>query len=34
LQKAGWKVAVIWECETKNVDKLRAHISDLLNSSG
>jgi len=23
LRKKGWKVAVIWECETKNMHKLR-----------
>jgi DNA mismatch endonuclease (patch repair protein) len=24
LQEAGWRVIVIWECETKHIDKLAA----------
>jgi DNA mismatch endonuclease (patch repair protein) len=26
LKKAGWKVAVVWECETKNPDTVRNHL--------
>lgn len=31
LEKAGWRVLVIWECQTKNIDRLCAHISNSLN---
>lgn len=26
LEKAGWKVAVVWECETKNPDTVRQRL--------
>lgn len=31
LEKAGWRILVIWECQTKNIDRLRAHISNSFN---
>ncbi|ADN78337.1 very short patch repair endonuclease [Geobacter sulfurreducens] len=31
LEKAGWRVLVIWECQTRNIDRLCAHISNSLN---
>lgn len=30
LRKAGWKVLTIWECQTKDVDKLTARLSRFL----
>ena len=30
LHKAGWRVLVIWECETKELDGLRAKIKRFL----
>ncbi len=30
LEEAGWKVAVIWECETKNLDTMTRKLVDLL----
>ncbi len=32
LRKAGWRVLVIWECETRNPGKLRARLSHLFNT--
>jgi DNA mismatch endonuclease (patch repair protein) len=29
LEKKGWRVVVIWECETRNIDKLEEHIGTL-----
>jgi len=29
LRKSNWKVLVIWECETKNLDKLTNKLSKL-----
>lgn len=31
LENAGWRVLVIWECQTRNIDRLCAHISNSLN---
>ena len=28
LEQLGWKVVVIWECETKNIEKLAEEISE------
>lgn len=28
LEQLGWKVIVIWECETKNIEKLAEEISE------
>jgi DNA mismatch endonuclease (patch repair protein) len=30
LNDAGWRVLVVWECETKYPDKLRARLADFL----
>lgn len=30
LQKCGWDVMVVWECETKDVDRLKCRIQDFL----
>jgi DNA mismatch endonuclease (patch repair protein) len=27
VKRAGWKVLVVWECQTKNADRLSARIS-------
>ena len=31
LKEMGWKVMIIWECETKKIDKLRYKICQELN---
>ena len=33
LQAQGWQVLTIWECETKDLDHLRAKLKEFLNSS-
>ncbi|MGF7054775.1 DNA mismatch endonuclease (patch repair protein) [Bosea sp. OAE752] len=30
LERLGWRVAVIWECETKDFDGLRLKLRDIL----
>ena len=30
LNKIGWKTLVIWQCQTKNEDELRAQLQDFL----
>lgn len=30
LEGAGWSVMVIWECETRNIEKLRPRIKEFL----
>lgn len=30
LVDLGWRVSIIWECETKNLESLRAHIAAML----
>jgi DNA mismatch endonuclease (patch repair protein) len=30
-RKLGWKVLVVWECETKNIDKLQKKLERFLN---
>jgi DNA mismatch endonuclease (patch repair protein) len=32
LEAMGWRVAVIWECETVNSDRLRRELKELLRS--
>jgi len=32
LRKMGWQVLVIWQCQTKNIEKLTAKIIDFMNS--
>ena len=34
LEKAGWKVVVIWECETENPDRLGDIIRERVTGSG
>jgi len=29
LEKTGWKVVVIWECETKNEEALQEHLKSI-----
>ena len=31
LQELGWSPVVVWECELRNMDKLRTRLSSLLN---
>lgn len=31
LSQLGWRVEVIWECETENPDILNAKLSEILN---
>lgn len=31
LEVSGWRVSIIWECQTKNRDTLRAEIRKLIN---
>lgn len=33
LYRAGWKVLVIWECQTRDLDKLAVRISTFLKKS-
>lgn len=33
LRESGWKVFVIWECETRNLEQLRWRIAELLDDS-
>jgi DNA mismatch endonuclease (patch repair protein) len=30
LKEAGWRALIIWECELKNIDRLKARISRFL----
>jgi DNA mismatch endonuclease, patch repair protein len=30
LEKLGWNVIVLWECETKDADLLRGRLSELV----
>lgn len=30
LQAQGWRVAIIWECQTKDIDRLRSLLADEL----
>lgn len=32
LKAAGWRVLVIWECQTRNLDRLKLTISRFLNA--
>ena len=34
LKKAGWKVMVVWECETKKLDKLQKRLARRLGMPG
>ncbi len=31
LEVSGWRVSIIWECQTKNTDTLRTEIQKLIN---
>ncbi|SED69160.1 very short patch repair endonuclease [Pseudomonas costantinii] len=31
LEGSGWRVSIIWECQTKNRDTLRAEIQKMIN---
>jgi G:T-mismatch repair DNA endonuclease (very short patch repair protein) len=33
LKKEGWKVLTIWECETRNLDKLTNKLKRFLTST-
>ncbi len=33
LEEAGWRVCVIWECETRNQDKLKATLEEFLSTA-
>ena len=30
LELAGWKVLIVWQCETKNVERLRKTLMDFV----
>ena len=32
LRKNGWKILVIWECQTKDTDKLKSELKKFLSS--
>jgi len=32
LRKAGWKVLVVWECQTRHIKKLSAGLTKFLKS--
>ena len=32
LKKAGWKCLVVWECETKDRERLTRRLTDFLNT--
>ncbi len=34
LEAAGWRVAVIWECEAKQPEGLRARLAELFGLPG
>ena len=34
LKKAGWNVGIIWECQTKKLEKLPAILQRIINKSG
>lgn len=34
LEEDGWGILVLWECELKDVDALRARIVDFLEGNG
>ncbi len=31
LQRLGWRVLIVWECEAKDADRLRARLKRFLN---
>lgn len=31
LENAGWKVLIVWECQTKNAENLKETLSEFLN---
>lgn len=33
LERLGWKILTVWECETKNIAKLTEILSNFLNGS-
>lgn len=33
LRAAGWRVFIVWECETKNIDELRDRLQQFLNTA-
>jgi DNA mismatch endonuclease (patch repair protein) len=33
LRRAGWRVLVIWECQTRDADRLRARLAKFLEAS-
>jgi G:T-mismatch repair DNA endonuclease (very short patch repair protein) len=32
LRKAGWKVLIVWECQTRNLQKLTKKLQRFLSS--
>ncbi|MCL4199295.1 MAG: hypothetical protein KJZ69_17530 [Phycisphaerales bacterium] len=32
LRRAGWRVLVVWECQTRDVDRLRTRLSRFLSA--
>lgn len=32
LRRGGWRVLVVWECQTKDVDRLRLRLAKFLNA--
>ncbi len=33
LQQLGWNVAIVWECETKNIDEIEQRLKEFLGPS-
>ncbi|RMB08107.1 very short patch repair endonuclease [Eilatimonas milleporae] len=33
LEAAGWRVAVIWQCQAKTIDKARLHLQKIFSNS-
>jgi DNA mismatch endonuclease (patch repair protein) len=33
LRRRGWRVLVVWECETKQIERLRARVGRFLSHS-
>jgi DNA mismatch endonuclease (patch repair protein) len=32
LEELGWRVLVVWECETRHLERLAAKLSNFLNA--
>jgi DNA mismatch endonuclease (patch repair protein) len=34
LQKAGWRVAIIWECQTRDISLIRRRLGEIFGGGG